>query len=230
VLDGIDTLKSATYQFESFALEAVAQEVLQEGKLIHDVENRGEEIVNLFHHDKLALARYNLQDCKLVLDIFDRLKLIEFAVQRARLTGLPLDKVGGSVMAFEHQYLPRLHRLGYVAPNIPKNPVGVGSPGGYVMNSEPGFYKNVLVLDFKSLYPSIIRTFEIDPYGLAEGDALLQSIEDSMKPSDQSLNVKNYDVTKLSKGFNGAFFKRQNTILPALIANLWEARDAEDYC
>jgi len=35
--------------------------------------------------------------------------------------------------------------------------------GGYVMESKPGLYENVLVFDFKSLYPSIIRTFNIDP-------------------------------------------------------------------
>ena len=43
---------------------------------------------------------------------------------------------------------------------------GLASPGGYVMDSRPGLYDNVLVLDFKSLYPSIIRTFKIDPMGL----------------------------------------------------------------
>ena len=35
------------------------------------------------------------------------------------------------------------------------------------MDSVPGLYEDVLVLDFKSLYPSIIRTFLVDPLGLA---------------------------------------------------------------
>ena len=43
------------------------------------------------------------------------------------------------------------------------------SPGGFVMESRPGLYESVLVLDYKSLYPSIIRTFLIDPVGLIEG-------------------------------------------------------------
>ena len=37
------------------------------------------------------------------------------------------------------------------------------------MDSRPGLYDSVLVLDYKSLYPSIIRTFLIDPVGLVEG-------------------------------------------------------------
>ncbi|MDV7400395.1 hypothetical protein RZS08_53765, partial [Arthrospira platensis SPKY1] len=109
VLDGIDTLKAATWNFESFSLEYVARELLQRGKLIHDVDNRGSEITRLFQQDKLALARYNLEDCALVWDIFAAADLLAFALERSRLTGLPLDKVGGSVAAFENLYLPRLH-------------------------------------------------------------------------------------------------------------------------
>ena len=37
--------------------------------------------------------------------------------------------------------------------------------GGAVLDSIPGIYDHVLVLDFKSLYPSIIRTFLVDPLG-----------------------------------------------------------------
>jgi len=215
VLDGIDTLKSATYSFESFSLEFVSRELLGKGKLIHDPDDRGEEILRLFHQDKPSLAIYNLEDCKLVWEIFEQADLFQFVIERARLTGLPIDKVGGSVAAFENQYLPRLHRQGYVAPNLPIDPQGVGSPGGYVMDSQPGLYENVLVLDFKSLYPSIIRSFKIDPYGLAEGDRI----------QTQGLTEELKDLSQFSEGFRGAFFKIQDSILPSLIEHLWLARD-----
>ncbi len=51
-------------------------------------------------------------------DIFEKTQLIDFSIERARLTGLEMDKVGGSVAAFENLYLPRLHRKGFIAPNI----------------------------------------------------------------------------------------------------------------
>jgi DNA polymerase-2 len=35
-----------------------------------------------------------------------------------------------------------------------------------VLEPRPGFYENVLVFDFRSLYPSIIMTFKIDPLGM----------------------------------------------------------------
>jgi len=207
VLDGIDTLKGATFQFESFSLEHVSRQMLDRGKLIDHVDVRGDEIQRLFREDKAALARYNLEDCKLVWDIFEKADLINYLIERARLTGLSLDKVGGSAAAFDNQYLPLLHRKGYVAPEYASGISGLGAPGGYVMDSQPGLYRQVLVLDFKSLYPSIIRTFKIDPFGLAEG--LKEGAEE----------------TDLIPGFNHAIFSRSKTILPELIEFLWQARD-----
>ncbi|NCP66415.1 MAG: DNA polymerase II [Paraglaciecola sp.] len=204
VVDGIDALKTATYQFNSFSLENVAQQLLGQGKASDDVENRLTQIEHDFQHDKIKLARYNLQDCELVLAIFAHTKVLDFLTLRSQLTGLELDRMGGSVAAFVNLYLPRLHRAGYVAPNRP-NDGGLASPGGYVMNSQPGLYEHVLVLDFKSLYPSIIRTFKIDPLGLVEG-----------------LN----NPSNAIPGYRGAVFHREKHFLPDIITTLWQQRDA----
>lgn len=204
VIDGIDALKSATYRFERFSLESVAQTLLGRGKDIDDPDSRMAEITRLFLHDKPALARYNLEDCKLVMEIFDLCQLIPFLCLRSQLTGLELDRYGGSVAAFTNLYLPRLHRAGYVAPNLPLGAIAT-SPGGYVMNSRPGFYHDVLVLDYKSLYPSIIRTFHIDPLALVSG---LQEPEEETIP-----------------GYVGGRFSRVKHILPGLIDTLWQARE-----
>lgn len=206
VLDGIELLRIAFYQFDSFSLQHVARTLLGEGKLLaHD--DRGQAITELFANDKVALARYNLQDCRLVWDIFAKTKLLDFAIERSRLTGLPMDKMGGSVASFEYAYLPRLHRKGYVAPNLGELESDVVSPGGYVMRSVPGLYQHVLVLDFKSLYPSIIRTFNIDPY------AFWVSMHEHL------------DKDHVIPGFNGAVFSRERYILPDIIRDLWAERE-----
>ncbi len=89
----------------------------------------GEKITELFHSDKEALARYNLEDCKLVWEIFDYCHLIPFAIERASLTGLELDRVGARWRPLPTSDLPRLHRGGDVAPNLPADG-GLASPGG----------------------------------------------------------------------------------------------------
>jgi len=203
VVDGIDSLKSATYQFSSFSLDFVANALLNRGKLADNVHDRMAEINHNFKHDKPALAAYNLEDCALVNDIFKHTKLLDYLIFRSQLTGLLLDRVGGSVAAFTNLYLPKLHRGGYIAPNLPADG-GLASPGGYVMDSKPGLYDNVLVLDFKSLYPSIIRTFKVDPMGLIEG---LKSPEDAID------------------GFKEAKFSRDKHFLPQIITDLWQQRD-----
>ncbi len=203
VLDGIELMRSATYQFENFSLEYVSRLLLNRGKLVEDVDQRGEEITRLFHEDKEALANYNLEDCRLVWDIFEQENLLGFAIERSQLTGLELDRYGGSVAAIDFLYLPRLHRKGYVAPALDQLESTNISPGGYVMQSIPGIHDNVIVLDFKSLYPSIIRSFHVDPLGLIEG-------------------LKDDDAIE---GYDGGKFSRSEYILPELIENLWAARD-----
>ena len=94
-----------------------------------------------------------------------------------------------------------------MAPDVGASQATESSPGGYVMDSQPGLYDNVLVFDFKSLYPSISRTFVIAPLGLALGNA----------ESGSAARVE---------GFKGASFSRSEHLLPGLLAEWWQARDA----
>jgi DNA polymerase II len=205
VIDGIEALRSATWSFTSFSLESVSQTLLGEGKDIDNPYDRMDAIDRMFAEDKPALARYNLKDCVLVTRIFAKTGLLDFLLERASVTGLAADRSGGSVAAFEHLYMPVMHRQGHVAPNI-GDVIGGDSPGGFVMDSRSGLYDSVLVLDYKSLYPSIIRTFLIDPVGLVEG-----------------LNEPEAETVP---GFLGARFSRTKHCLPEIVRRIWEGRDA----
>ncbi len=75
------------------------------------------------------------------------------------------------------------------------------------MDSRPGLYDSVLVLDYKSLYPSIIRTFLIDPVGLVEGMA---------QP----------DPEHSTEGFSRCPGSREKKhCLPEIVTNIWHGRD-----
>ncbi|TWI67728.1 DNA polymerase-2 [Pseudoduganella lurida] len=205
LIDGIEALRSATWSFPSFSLENVSQTLLGEGKAIDNPYDRMDEINRLFAEDKPALARYNLKDCELVTRIFAHTKVLDFLLERASVTGLAADRSGGSVAAFEHLYIPLMHRAGFVAPNL-GDVANENSPGGFVMDSRSGLYDSVLVLDYKSLYPSIIRTFLIDPVGLVEG---LRAPEEDTVP-----------------GFRGARFSRTKHCLPGIVTRVWQGREA----
>ena len=208
VLDGLQLLRGAFITLERQSLDAVARRFLGEGKvpLSQEGENHGREIYRRFLKDRETFVEYNRTDARLVIEILEHLGLIELAVQRSQLTGLPLDQVSRSIAAFDFLYLSALRRRKTVAPSLRRESApSATAGGGYVMQPTPGLFENVLVLDFQSLYPSIIRTFQIDPAGWVPQPL-----------PDQDLIVAP----------NGAAFRREPGILPQMLEELFPRRAA----
>ena len=171
VLDGIQLLRGAFVRMEDYSLNAVATAVLGEGKSLTG-QGRALEILRLFKEDRARLVEYNRADARLALEILERQKLVELAMARSLLTGLPLDRVSSSIAAFDFLYLMELGRRGLVAPSVGAEAhADEPQSGGHVLEPLPGLYSNVVVLDFRSLYPSLIRTFQIDPLNLVRDPA-----------------------------------------------------------
>jgi DNA polymerase-2 len=208
VLDGIQLLRGSFVRMEDYSLDAVARTVLGEGKTLTGPE-RAEEILRLHREDPRAFVEYNLNDARLALRILERLRLVELAVERSLLTGLPIDRVASSIAAFDFLYLQELGRRGIVAPSV-RSEAEAPEPqgGGHVLEPVPGLHRNVVVLDFKSLYPNLIRTFEIDPLNLIRAGSELERTEPDpvVAPS-------------------GAAFARRKGILPALLDALMPRRE-----
>lgn len=202
VLDTPLMLRSFYRTFEEYSLNFVASSLLGKTKTIElTSREKINEINRLFREDKKSLAEYNLQDAILTLEIFEIAEVLPNAVERSKRSGHLLDRTGGSVAAFDYLYLPRLHRSGFVAPDTqdiqqPRDPL----PGGFVLEPKAGIYHNVLVFDFRSLYPSLIMTFHIDPL------ARIANSDDRVK------------------GPVGPSFARDKSILPGIIAELLDAR------
>lgn len=204
VLDGIHLLRGAFVKMDSYSLGHVSQQVLGETKLIQG-SDRGRAILDAFYHDRQKLVDYNLVDARLVLDILDELQLVELSVERSRLTGLAIDRVAGSIAAFDFLYLRELAKRRIAAPSVGQGGDGQANLGGHVLEPEPGLYENVWVCDFKSLYPSLMRTFQVDPLGYVA------------EPDGQQ---------DLIRAPNGAGFRRQPGILPAMLDELFPRREA----
>jgi len=217
-LDGINMVRSAYLQTEDYSLATVAETVLGRTKLIEKSgREKVAEITHLFQTNKTSLAEYNLEDARLVYEIFEKLNLSQLAVRRAQLTGLAVDRVGGSVAAFDFLYLPLLHRRGFVADtNAQPDFSADAAPGGLVLESSPGFYRNVAIFDFKSLYPSIIRTFRVDPLA---ANVVLHGLAEDIQSSDSGLS------DPIVKGPAGLEFADEFAILPSIIEALWGERD-----
>lgn len=204
VLDGIELLRGAFVRLDSYALDAAAREILGKGKT-YSGPNRPAEILRMFKEDRARFVEYNINDARLVLEILDELHLVDLAVERSRLTGMPPDRVAASIASFDFLYLSELSRRRIVAPTVQTSAYSeTPTTGGHVLAPLPGLYRNVLVFDFKSLYPSIIRTFEIDPLGYLP----------SPRPEDDPIVAP-----------NGASFRRARGILPQILDELFPRRD-----
>lgn len=222
VLDGIRLLRAVSYRLDSYSLENAAREILGEGKTLGGADHV-EQIMHTFRHDPERFVEYNLTDARLVLDILDKLQLVPFTAERSALTGMPPDRVGSSIAAFDFLYLSRLRSHGVVAPTVGAeqrggngdgNENGDGATqepmhGGHILKPRPGLHEDVLLFDFKSLYPSIIRTFQIDPLGLIR-------VKSAAPPAAGGEAIE---------APNGARFRRRRGILTELLDELFTSRE-----
>ena len=207
VLDGIDLLRGAFVRMEDYSLDAVARSVLGEGKAVKgDARDRIQEIQDNYRHDLPAFALYARTDARLAYDIVQKLDLVRLAFARSQLAGMTPDRVAASIASFDFVYLSELEKRGIVAPTVRSSDSSVhaAQQGGHVLESASGLHRNVWVFDFKSLYPSLIRTFNIDPLSyVAEPVAT----EDLIRTP-------------------GGSFRRAPAILPGLLDELFPRREA----
>ncbi len=207
VLDGIDLLRGAFVRMDDYSLDAVAREVLGEGKAVAgDVRDRLAEILHNYAQDLPAFALYARTDARLAYQIVEKLNLVPLAFARSELTGMTPDRVAASIASFDFLYLSELERRRIVAPTVRGDDarVSAAQQGGHVLEPTTGLHANVWVFDFKSLYPSIIRTFNIDPLAYVPAPA------------------RDLDLIETP----GGAFRREPAILPGLLDELFPRRDA----
>ncbi len=171
VLDGIALLRGAFVKMEDYSLATVAMSVLGEGKTLGgEGRDKLAEILQTYQQDLPAFARYARTDARLALQIVEKLDLLQLSMARAALTGMTPDRVAASIASFDYMYLSALRVRGMVAPTVRATPrTAIAQAGGAVLEPKVGMHRNVWVCDFKSLYPSIMRTFNIDPLGYEQG-------------------------------------------------------------
>jgi len=162
----VRNLISRTLEAETLDLDTVARELIGEGK----VEGVGyEEIMKLWDKRELArLYEYSLQDSELVLKLATQ--LLPNVYELASLTRTTLADASRmtSGQLVEWFLIRHAHNQGILVPNQPRDH-DVASrmrstyTGGFVVSPKRGLHENIVVVDFRSLYPSIIIGHNIDP-------------------------------------------------------------------
>ncbi len=118
--------------------------------------------------DREELADYSLGDAVSLEKVF--LYFLPLEVEVSRVTGTTLAEtcISTTGQLVEYLLMRYAHNSNEIVPNRPveseitgrlANPI----EGAYVKTPEAGIYKNIVVYDFRGLYPSIIIAYNIDP-------------------------------------------------------------------
>ncbi|MFP3160048.1 MAG: DNA polymerase II [Vulcanisaeta sp.] len=98
-------------------------------------------------------------------------KLLPFAIQLSSISGLPLDQVGASSVGARVEWMIfyEAAKRGELAPNREERPYETYK-GAVVLEPRPGLHEDIAVIDFSSMYPSIMMKYNVSPDTLVIGD------------------------------------------------------------
>lgn len=160
----VDSLMSQQLQSEVLTLNEVAKEIIGEGK----EELSFEDIVDLWSNDVSRLAEYCRHDSELTLKLSKNILTQVFELSKV-CGQLPFDTSRSTFGLLSEWFLVRkAHEKNIIIPNNPhwdeiQQRRAYTYKGGYVLQPVEGLHENIAVFDFRSLYPSIIVTFNISP-------------------------------------------------------------------
>ena len=114
------------------------------------------------HEKRPLLLRYSMENAKSIMGVIEA--ILDFAVQLSSLVGLPLDHIGTAAVGFRVEWFLMRHayQMGELIPKRIERPY-IPYAGAIVLEPKPGIHDNVAVLDFKSMYPSIMIAYNISP-------------------------------------------------------------------
>ena len=156
-----------TLDTDRYNLNSVAAEMLGEKKHVIDLDELSKEW-DSNAEDMDRFCEYNLQDAKLAHQISEKLfPTIREMVKITGLTVFDVTRMGFSQLV-EWYLLRQAPLFNQIAPNKPGNRELVqrkytSIKGAFVFEPEPGLYKNIVVFDYRSLYPTIIGSHNVSP-------------------------------------------------------------------
>jgi DNA polymerase I len=193
---------------ESNSLDYVSGQVLN----LNKIKFTG-SLQDLYRDNFTKYVYYNVVDSVLVYYIDQKLKSMEVIMTLASITQMPLYKAASPVAVTE----------ALMARKLAEQNMRIGSEqredgqkdgqyvGAFVKEPNVGFYEGVTAFDFASLYPSIMRQFNISPDAYVE-----QVYESQIKERREDKSVIVCD--------NGVVYKKEDSILKKILSDLYAQR------
>lgn len=186
------------YSFDKlpkYSLEYVATHVLGSGKVKHD---EYESLEDLYINNYNTFVQYGLTDIELLLQMDNKLKMIDTAKMIAYTCGVNIYDVFGTLRQWSSFMFNESMKLGKVLPikQQHNDPYAV-YVGGWTKSS-PGKHDWVVSYDFSSLYPSNIRTLNIGVDTLIKEDEIPLELKELREKYFNYYTQKNINVIRSS--------------------------------
>jgi DNA polymerase elongation subunit (family B) len=221
----IKNLMANTLQSELLNLDSVSKEVLGEQK----------EGSWKFIKDINYLIPYNFKDSYLTFKL--AMHYFPIMVQLAKAVNQPLFKVTRATYGklVEYKLMKESKRFNQLIPQEPsfkevQEREQITYKGGFVYDVKFGIYNNIAVLDFQSLYPSIIVTFNICP---STYDGFIELTKEEYKKLKENLEINDLEtethyltppIEFQGKYLRFKFKKDKKGFIPSIIEELLNKR------
>lgn len=192
----------------SFSLNNISNFFLKEGK-VFSIHQQG-QIWNLFINDRPLLEKYNLQDTVLLFRLNEKLKMLDLMIRECVWCKVFLSRfyITELLDSFILRYASSLNL--HLMTKKDNGDKKTQYQGGFVLKTEAGLFTDVVVFDFKSLYPNIIRSFNISPETLY---------------LKKSSDAEDKTIAMIKSSKNGVYFdKSRRGILPLTVEYFLEQR------
>lgn len=203
--------------YEDMQLVRALRSYLQEHKVDEKVSDQIQEIVDMAMDHMTKVAEYCIQDAYLVLELMEKLNIWIALVELSNIVGVTIMDIftRGQQIGILSQLYNLTSAKGYVIDSrqMPR----MDYDGGYVSDPTPGLHDNVICLDFNSLYPNLMRAFNICHTTLVPPES---DIEDS------KCNIIEWTDSKQTYRYRWIKSEYRQGILPQLLGNLLIERKA----
>jgi DNA polymerase elongation subunit (family B) len=214
---------------ENYRLDTIAEVELGKNKLSYD------EYDNLHQLYKLNFQKfieYNIVDVELILELEDKLKLIQLAMTIAYDTKSNFEDVFAQTRMWDSMTYSYLLAKNIIVPPKEVKAKDEAFEGAYVKEPVPGLYDWVASFDLNSLYPHLMMQYNISPETLIEPQDYTENMRNVLAQGvtvDKMLN-KEIDTEPLRSQNatltpNGQFFRTDiRGFLPSMLDDMYEDR------
>ena len=212
---------------ESYRLDNIANEELETGKISFDEYDTLHQLYKLNYQ---KFIDYNIKDSELIVQLNDKLRLLELALTLAYDTKCNFTDVFAQTRMWDSLIYNHLLEKKVIVPPREISSKSEAFEGAYVKEVQVGSHDWVASFDLNSLYPHLIMQYNLSPETLIEPkdytDEMRKVLRDGVNV-DKLLAMK-VDTSKIKDVIltaNGQFFRKDiRGFLPQMMDDMYNDR------